>query len=169
MVIPVAVVAAVLVSALAGMVLGWRRRGGAQRRLVPPAAPADAGPVRAEADGLYLSTTFAGRPLERVVAGGLGYRARAHLAVVDAGVLLERDGAGPLLLPVEKAGTATWTIDRAVEPGGLLVLGWSLPSADGGAEAVESSIRLEAADQAGLLAALESVRPSEVPRADPPA
>ena len=90
--------------------------------------------MRAEADGLYLATTFAGRPLDRVSAHGLGFRARAHVTVTAAGVRIDRDGAAPIDLPaagVTGAGTATWTIDRTVEPGGLTVLAWSLDAADG--------------------------------------
>lgn len=174
--LPVAIVIALLVLALVLMVVGWRRRGAAQRRFVPPLAPADRGVVRAEVPGLYLATTFAGRPLDRVVAGGLGFRARARVAVTDRGVRLDRDGAPALLLPVERSGTATWTIDRAVERGGLVVLGWDLPTADGGSEPVETSLRLEDADQLVLLSALapdasepaqsEPAQPPEEPRAE---
>lgn len=164
--VAVAVVLAILVLALAGMVLSWRLRARRQRRYVLPAAPVDAGTVLAEADGLYLATTFAGRPLDRVVAAGLGFRARCRVAVTDRGLLVDRDGSTPLLLAATGAGTATWTIDRAVERDGLLVVGWHLPTADGGTQDVESSFRFDTAGQARLLAAL--LRPVEAPHAEPP-
>lgn len=164
--VAVAVVLAILVAALAGMALSWRLRGRRQRGYVLPAAPAEPGTVLAEADGLYLATTFADRPLDRVVAAGLGFRARCRVAVTERGLLVDRDGVAPLLLAATGAGTATWTIDRAVEREGLLVVGWSLPTATGDAEDVESSFRFDATGQARLLAALP--RPAEVPRADGP-
>lgn len=170
--VAVAITIAVLVLVLVAMAVGWRRRGSAQRGLVLADAPADVGTVVAQASGLYLATTFAGRPLERVVAGGLGFRARCRIAVTDRGVLVDRDGAAPLFLAAEglRAGTATWTIDRTVEPDGLLVLGWDLPDGSGGTEAVESSFRLAADDQRAVRDAALAVTASstqEVSRADP--
>ncbi len=162
----------VLVAALAGMLVSWRLRGRRQRGLALPPAPAAEGAVRAEADGLYLATTFAGRPLDRVSVHGLGFRARAHVTVTDAGVRIDRDGAAPLDLPaasVTGAGTATWTIDRTVEPGGLTVLAWSLDAADG-AVPVESSFRIDPLPRAALVAAVEGLvgarSASEVPHDD---
>jgi hypothetical protein len=149
----------VLVAALAGMVVSWRLRGRRQRGLALPAAPETEGAVRAEADGLYLATTFAGRPLDRVSAHALGFRARAHVAVTDTGVRVDRDGATPLYLPaasVTGAGTGTWTIDRTVEPGGLTVLAWSLDTDDGPVP-VESSFRIDPLPRAALVAAVEEL------------
>ncbi len=170
--IAVAITILVLVAALVGMAVSWRRRGHRQRTLALPAAPAVPGTDLLVVDGLYLATTFAGRPLERVSAHGLGFRARARIAVTDTGVRIERDGAAPLLLPVASvggAGTATWTLDRAVEPDGLTVLAWSLED-EGGPVAVESSFRLDPLPRDRLLAAVGALladRPTpEVPHAD---
>jgi hypothetical protein len=154
--VAVAITILVLVAALVGMAVSWRLRGRRQRALALPAAPADPGADRLVVDGLYLATTFAGRPLERLSAHGLGFRARARIAVTDTGVRIERDGAGPLLLPagsVSGAGTATWTLDRAVEPEGLTVLAWSLED-EGGRVPVESSFRLDPLPRDRLLAAV---------------
>jgi hypothetical protein len=161
-----------LAAAIAGMGLSWRRRRRGQRGLALPAAPAGAGDVVATAEALHLATTFAGRPLDRVVVAGLGFRARALLTAGDAGVLLERDGADPFVIPAARisgVGTATWTLDRGVEPDGLTVLAWSLDSA-GGPVPVESSFRIEPEPRAAFLAAVQALiaAPSapEVPHAD---
>ena len=170
--VAVAITLLVLLAALAGMGLSWRRRGREQGGLALPAAPRDPGAERAAVDGLYLATTFAGRPLERVAAHGLGFRARARVAVLDGGVRIERDGAAPLLLPaasVTGAGTGTWTLDRGVEPGGLTVLAWRLEDR-GEPVAVESSFRIDPLPRDRLLAAVETLvadRPDpEAPHAD---
>jgi hypothetical protein len=155
--VSVAIVLAVLVLALAGMALAWRRRGRAQRGLTLPPMPDATGEVRLTASGLHVVTTFAERPLERVVTAGLGFRARAVLTVTDRGVLVDRAGAPAFFLPaaeVTGAGTASWALDRGVERDGLLVLAWSLTDADGTAVPVESAFRFPPDVQAGLLAAL---------------
>jgi hypothetical protein len=170
--VAVAITILVLLGALAGMAVSWRHRGRQQRGLALPPAPAGDGIVRAQADGLYLATTFAGRPLDRVTVHGLGFRARARITATDTGIRVERDGAAPLVLSAATltgAGTATWTIDRAVERDGLTVLAWSLDSADGPVP-VESTFRIDPLPRAALLAAVEELvaaRPTpEVPHAD---
>jgi hypothetical protein len=170
--VAVAITVLVLVAALVGMGLSWRLRGRRQRGLALPAAPADPGADRVVVDGLYLATTFAGRPLERVSAHGLGFRARARIAVTDTGVRIDRDGTAPLILPagsVSGAGTATWTLDRGVEPDGLTVLAWSLDDA-GGSVPVESSFRIDPLPRDRLLAAVGTLladrSTSEVPHDD---
>ena len=170
MVNPVAVVVVLvlLVAALVGMLVAWRRRGTAQRGLVLPPVPAETGAERLTATGLHVATTFADRPLERVVAGGLGFRARAVLTVTDRGVLVDRAGAAPFFLSttgLTGAGTATWALDRGVERDGLTVVAWTLPDADGAAVPVESAFRFDPETQAAVLAAL-SPRLKEAPHAD---
>jgi hypothetical protein len=169
----VAAVAVALLAAIAGMGVSWRRRTRDQQGLaLPPAPPpAEQGDERLAVDGLHLATTFAGRPLERVVAAGLGFRFRTRIVVTDRGVRLERDGGEHLFLPAARltgAGAATWTLDRGVEPGGLTVLGFTLDS-PGGPVAVESSFRIDPEPRARLIAAVEAIaagQPKETPHAD---
>ena len=168
MVSPVAVVVVLvlLVAALAGMAWVWRRRAAAQRGLALPPLPADPGETLLTASGLHVATTFAGRPLERVVAGGLGFRARAVLTVTDRGVVVDRAGGSPFFLStLSDAGTATWALDRGVERDGLTVLAWTLPDADGAPVPVESAFRFDPDTQAALLAAVQP-RLKEAPHAD---
>ena len=108
------------------------------------------------AAGQYVATVFADRPLEKVVTGGLGFRGKALLIVTDQAVGVERVGEesfvilGSALIEVTRANA---TIDRAVEPDGLLSLGWRL----GGTE-VASQFRIDAeADTAELSVALKNL------------
>lgn len=158
--LPVIVTVAILLAVLVAMVVSWRRRSGRQRDSVVPDARDDGGLAGLATEGLYLATTFAGRPLDRVVAGGLGFRARATITVTAEGVRIERDGADPLFLAEQRlvgAGVATWTIDRAVEKNGLTVIAWRLDRADGGADEVESAFRIELEPRADLIAAVRSL------------
>jgi len=164
--VSVAVVIAVLVLALLGMAWSWHRRRRAQGGLVLPPVPADLAATGPAVTGLLVSTTFAGRPLDRVVAAGLGFRAAATLTPNGRGVLVERAGGAAFLVPTgASAGTASWALDRGVERDGLTVLAWSLRGADGAPVPVESAFRLAPDAQAALLT---TIRPAdqEVPRAD---
>ena len=169
--VSVGVVLTILVLALAGMAWSWRRRRRAQRGLSVPPVPADVGTPLLTATGLLVATTFAGRPLERVVADGLGFRAPATLTASAAGVLVERTGGAPFFAPAAAgSGTASWVLDKGVERDGLTVLTWALVDADGAEVPVESSFRLPPETQAALLAALRPAasRPIDrgVPHAD---
>lgn len=161
-VVPVAITGAILVAALGGMTASWRLRHRRQSDLELPAASGTVpghGTAPVEADGLYLATTFAGRPLDRVVAAGLGFRAQAHLVVDGAGLVFDRVGSTRIVLPataLDGAGIATWTIDRAVEPGGLTIVAWSLQRG-GERVPVESAFRLEPEPRAHLIAAVRAL------------
>ncbi|GAA3745597.1 transporter [Leifsonia bigeumensis] len=150
--LPSIIVGFVIVAALIGMFFGWRAR---QRRQAgipaPEAVPADVGAIRTAVSGLYVATTRAGEPLERIAVRGLGYRSRMVATVADRGVTLELTGARPAFIPataLRSAGRATWAIDKAVEPGGLVVLGWRLGDLD-----VDSYFRIDGEAQAFIDAA----------------
>jgi hypothetical protein len=158
--IAVTIVAVVVVLALLGMLAGWRRRGRVQSGLALPQGTV-VGEPQLTVRGLLLATTFADRPLDRVVAEGLGHRVQATVTVAADGVRIDRHGAHPLTLPAAAltgAGTATWTVDRSVEPGGLTVLGWNLLR-DGEPVPVESAFRLSTDDRDALVAAVRALVP----------
>jgi hypothetical protein len=138
------------------MVLGWRARKRRQSVLGEPQhPPADLGTSLGQFPGLYVATTIGGEPLDRVAVRGLGFRARTTVGVSTAGVLIPVAGQRDTFIPAtDLTGVerATWTIDRVVETGGLVVVRWIL---DG--TAVDSYFRVEDSD--GLLAALASVAP----------
>lgn len=122
-----------------------------------PTPPDEPGPVLAEAEGLYLATTSAARPLERARIPELVFRDRAVLTVHERGIRVRRRDGIDFWIAAERvvgAGRASFTIDRAVEPGGLTVVGWRI-----GDTAVESSFRFDD-DAAALIEAAESIRPS---------
>lgn len=147
-----------LVLLLALMFFGWRARQRRQTAVAKPErAPEQLGTVRGEFDGFYVATTMAGDPLNRIAVRGLGYRSRARLTVADAGVVLALRGEDEVFIPtasLREVTTATWTIDRVVEKGGLILIGWTLGPA-GESTAVDSYFRLESAP--ALLEALNLI------------
>ncbi len=79
--------------------------------------------------GLYVSTVFTDKPLDRVWAYGLGIRGRCQLAVTTAGVGISRVGEQGLLIPAQEIaaiGLQSATIDKGVEKNGLLAIDWQL-------------------------------------------
>jgi hypothetical protein len=147
-------VLALLVVLLGLMWLGWRNL---RRRSAgipaPLGIPAESGAERLRTPGMHVATTHAGRPLDRVVVRGLGFRANADIRVTASGVELRLAGGAECFIPasaVRQVDRASWTIDRAVERGGLVVLGWTL-----GETPVDTNLRVE--DPAALAAALSTL------------
>ena len=153
--IPIAIIALL-------MALGWRARRRRQADVRRPASPpAELGAVLFSEDMLYVATTRADAPLDRIAVGGLGFRARAVVTVAAAGIRLELAGQQPTFLPTESldvAGRATWTIDRAISKEGLVFVRWSQTADDGTASSFDSYFR--PADPAVMLDALEKIVPS---------
>lgn len=147
------VVGILAVALLALMFVAWRRR---LRRDATTAAPLGV-PERAEVaarhEVLYVSTTRHDEPLERLTVPPLAYRARGELVVTDRGVALSLDGAPTVFLAADRlvsVDRATVTIDRVVEPGGLVKLVWRL-AAD---RPVDSYLRPVGADPQTLISEL---------------
>ena len=128
----------------------------------PPAVPGpeQVGPVRfGPLEAVYVSTTLHGDWLARVGAHGLGDRSGALVSVHDGGVLVERDGADDLWVPVHavrSAGLAPGMAGKYVGADGLVVLTWSVPPADDVATAlVDTGLRpRRAEDRGGLVDAV---------------
>ena len=137
-----AIVLAILAFLLLLMVIGWRARQNRQRDLTAPKPrPADLGTVIGTFQGLYVATTAAGDQLDRIAVHGLGFRSRAVVIVAEPGVLIDLPGTEDTWIPagdVRELRTATWTIDRVVESGGLELLEWTL-----GDRTVDSYFRME--------------------------
>lgn len=149
-------VIAVLAAALGLMALGWHRRRRSQAGLGQLApVPAELGAERLRTELLYLATTRADAPVDRIAVAGLGFRARTDLTVADAGLVLAMTGQPARFIPRDDlvgADRATWTIDRAVEPDGLALVRWRL-----GGTAVDSYFRPD--DPAALVRAVRSIVP----------
>ncbi|WP_144717911.1 PH-like domain-containing protein [Agrococcus jejuensis] len=146
---------AVLVAVLlAAGVLGWLSRRRRHRDLVAPQAP-DGFQAVLDAPILYVATTTAGDPYDRVAVHGLGFRARGRIAVGPSGVVLDLPGIAVLVPVADLVGVerATWTIDRVVEPGGLIRIAWRL-----GARELDTYLRVTERDEP-VLAAIRDIQP----------
>lgn len=171
------IVVIVLLGVLALMLRSWRRRTARDAALSAGyPQPAVLGRELASAAALYVATTPREQPLERLAIAGLGFRARGGVSVSPEGVLLELAGSPALFIPadaLELVADATWAIDRAVEPGGLLLLGWRLAPGVGAATetpvSVDSYFRFsDPADRRAISEAVNSIAPGSKTAADAP-
>jgi hypothetical protein len=109
------------------MVRSWRRRTRRDETLGAYAPPVGLGRAALEVEALYVATTPEAQPLERLAVDGLSFRGSARAEVHASGVLLRIAGEMPSWIPADRiagAGTATYVIDRGVEPEGLVALTW---------------------------------------------
>lgn len=141
-----AIVLAFLLLLLALMLFGWRRRQRGQAGFPRPLGLPDApGTETLTAPAFYVATTVAHEPLNRIAVAGLGYRARATVGVLEHGLRLSIPGQSAIYIPaadilaVEKA---TWTIDRAVEQDGLILVRWALGAPEATRTQVDSYLRI---------------------------
>jgi len=137
-------------------VLGWSLRRRRQRDIPAPVPmPADIGTLRGEFEGFYVSTTPDGQPLNRIAVRGLGFRSRATVAVADAGVVLALPGNNVFIprADIREVTRSNYTIDRVVEPGGLVLLAWTL-----GDVKLDSYLRVEQTE--ALVDAIDGLLPS---------
>lgn len=125
--------AAVLMLALLALLLfliwrGWNRRTGRYSDLPDlPAAESISGAPETVFALLYVATTEADAPLERIARRPLAFRAKARLGIGPAGIWLDIPGESSVVLESSAllgVGRATWTIDRVVDSDGLIVLRW---------------------------------------------
>jgi hypothetical protein len=156
--LPAAITIALMALMLGLALWGWRSRRRRQRTVAAPASiPAELGAPRHLVEAIAHATTLAAQPLERITVHGLGFRSRIQLGVHEEGVVLAIPGREPIFIPAAElvaAGRGTWTIDRAVEPGGLTVLTWRL-----GETAVDTWLRVPGGEDAALLDALRALLP----------
>jgi len=140
-----ALVLGFLLILLALMFLGWRRRQHSQAGIPRPLGlPEEIGEPSRMASGFYVATTVAGDPLNRIAVAGLGYRARATVAVHAHGLAVSIPGQAPIYIPagdIRSVQKATWTIDRAVEQDGLVLVRWVLGSDEADKLEVDSYFR----------------------------
>lgn len=158
------IVIAALVAVLALLWVAWRRRTRRDAGIDPGyPMPAADGELLASADAFYVATTRRDQPLERLNIRGLGFRARAHVAVRADGLVLALAGEEPRFIPaaaIETIARATWTIDRVVESDGLLLVGWRATTADAAGIGVDSTLRIvDTGDRERIIQALERIAP----------
>ena len=144
------IVLAFLALMLALAAFGWFLRARRQRGIPSTVeAPTELTGSR-EFAGFYVSTTSATDPLDRIAVRGLGFRSRTTVIVAAEGILIPIKGQADVFIPaadLRKVGRATWTIDRGVEPDGLVVVDWTL-----GERELASYFRVD--EPAGLLDAV---------------
>jgi hypothetical protein len=116
--------------ALAGMYWGWSNRARRQASLPQlPDVPSDLGsPIAPELTGLYIGTTVATEWQNRIVVHTLGERADAVATCTEQGVLIDRQGSGPIFIPSAQlidARLEAAVAGKVMGAGGLLVLRWA--------------------------------------------
>ncbi|MEI3843431.1 MULTISPECIES: PH-like domain-containing protein [unclassified Microbacterium] len=125
LIITLAVTALILVS----MVVAWRARLRRDAGLTAPLGVPEHAEVTSRHEVLYVATTRHDEPLERLAVKPLVYRARGEAVVTDRGLALSLDGAPTVFLASRRlvaVDRATVTIDRVVEPGGLVRVAWRI-------------------------------------------
>ncbi|HWU59594.1 MAG TPA: hypothetical protein VN045_12805 [Microbacteriaceae bacterium] len=167
---PTLIIVAIVIVVFGAMWWGWRRRSRRDSALQPTQEiPRELGTIHLETDLFYVATTEHGQPLERLAIRGLSFRGRAHVTVADAGIAIGVSGEPDVFIPadvIDSVATATVTIDRVVEPDGLVRLSWHINTAagPGSGPVVDSYLRaIEPDDRATLLAAVNIISQGENP------
>lgn len=160
-VVPGLIVLAFIALVFGLMAIGWRgrrRRQSDVRQLAAP--PAELGEVLLTEDLLYVATTRADSPLDRIAVAGLGFRSRAVVTVAASGIRLDLAGEQPGFIAKDAlrgVGRATWTIDRVVGNDGLVFVRWMSRTDDPGS-CFDSYFR--SADPEALVAAVAKLVPT---------
>lgn len=150
----ITVMIAVAVLVLLAMLFAWRRRLRRDSGLTAPLGVPEHAEVAHRDEVLYVSTTRHDQPLERLAVSPLTYRARGELATTDRGIALCLDGSPTVFLASHRlvqVDRATVTIDRVVEPGGLIRIAWHADDDT----VVDSYLRLTTGDPNTLISELQ--------------
>jgi hypothetical protein len=119
--------AAVLLGVIAWAGVTWRIRSKAQDLEI--ATPEYTEFSNVGTNGYYIATTYAGQPLHRVSAHGLGFAGKAFLDVSEQGVRVHRIGERSFRIDSSSLldlARTSGVIDKVVEKDGLLSLRWKL-------------------------------------------
>ena len=126
-----AIVVALIALAIFGMVMSWRKRVARDRRfsvVLPGSTVTSHTQSPAEFSGLYVATTLANDPLQRVTLPGLAFRADSHLLMSTEGVSIAPRGEKETFIPaaqIVQIHRSQVTIDKAVEKDGLTAISWT--------------------------------------------
>lgn len=164
--IAIAITIGVALLILLAMFFAWRRRLRRDSAHIAPIGVPEHAEVLSRHEILYVSTTRHEQPLERLAITPLAYRARGEIAVTDRGAALCLDGsptvflASSVLVSVDRA---TVTIDRVVEPGGLVRVAWKTQVDT----TVDSYLRVTTGDAQKLISELQRLIPAHDTGAKP--
>lgn len=117
--------------AITGMIFSWRKRVARDARysvVLPGVAESGHQASPQEFSALYVSTTLATNPLQRIALPGLAFRADAQLLVSKDGVTISPRGEKETFIPAAQMlqiHRSQVTIDRVVEKDGLTALSWT--------------------------------------------
>ncbi|AKV85596.1 hypothetical protein AKG07_04025 [Microbacterium sp. CGR1] len=157
--IAIAITIAVAALVLVAMFTAWRRRLRRDSGLAAPLGVPEHAEVLDRHEVLYVSTTKHDQPLERLAIQPLAYRARGEAAVTDRGLALCLDGAPTVFLASARLASvdrATVTIDRVVEPGGLVRVAWNADDDT----IVDSYLRVTDGDPQNFISELQRLVPA---------
>ena len=160
-----AVVAVVIITVAAWLMLrSWRRRTRRDEALTAYALPASLGEPTLATEVLYVATTPASEPLERLAVQGLAFRGAGRVEVMPEGVALRIAGEPVSFIPADRltgAATASYAIDRGVEPEGLIAISWiaaTSETTEAEPPRVDSYLRARyPGDQARILRAIDDI------------
>lgn len=150
---------ALAVVVLLAMLLAWRARVRRDSALSAPLGVPEHAEVVDRHEVLYVSTTKHDQPLERLALSPLAYRARGEAAVTDRGLALCLDGAPTVFIASSRligVDRATVTIDKVVEPGGLVRVAWNADDDT----VVDSYIRIADGDPKNFISELQRLVPA---------
>ncbi len=111
------------------MLHGWNARTRKIDIEALPELPAETDEDAPTTSGIYVTSTLAGQPYERVTAQGLGVKAAVDVVVREDGVLLRRQGADDLFIPrlsLHQIGRTAGMIGKFAAPGSIVVIRWKL-------------------------------------------
>lgn len=157
--IAIAITILVALLVLVAMFFAWRRRLRRDSKLSAPLGVPEHADVISRHQVLYVSTTRHDEPLERLAISPLAYRARGEVVVTDRGAALCLDGSPTVFIASGSFVTidrASVTIDRVVEPGGLVRLAWNLDDST----IVDSYLRATGGDPENLISDLQRITPA---------
>ena len=130
-VIGTSVVLVILLVALLAMFFAWRKRVALQSHYaITPAGVVVAEQAKdaTEFSVLYVATTLASEPLERIMLPGLSFRAQAQVLISPVGLSIKPAGEKTSFIPADQLiqiHRSQVAIDRVVEKGGLTAISWN--------------------------------------------
>lgn len=133
-----------------GMWRSWQRRESSERLADLYEPPREWVPDICS-EGVYASTTRAGRWMERIHQDRLGIRTRSRVCVGHDGIVIERHGLSPFFIPragLRGISLAPGIAGKVVGGRGVLVITWLL-----GRTLVDTGVRLDGEHRRELVAA----------------